>query len=105
MLNEHKLASFLLEMQLPKKYSYLETAFHITQGPLSLVSTIEELLERKSSGSGLEIREYSRRDPLRWPHDTLYPQKLALTSLTSGDHSVGIVRLQTQATEFSFSLV
>jgi hypothetical protein len=27
------------------------------------VSTIEELLGRKSSGSGLEIREYGRRDP------------------------------------------
>jgi hypothetical protein len=27
------------------------------------VSTIEELLERKSSGSGLENREYGRRDP------------------------------------------
>jgi hypothetical protein len=26
----------------------------LEQGPLSLVSTIEELLERKSSGSGLE---------------------------------------------------
>jgi hypothetical protein len=25
-----------------------------------------------------------RRDPLRWPRDTLYPQKLALTSPTSG---------------------
>jgi hypothetical protein len=34
-------------------------------GPLSLVSVIEELLERKSSGSGLEIREYGRRDPSR----------------------------------------
>jgi hypothetical protein len=31
--------------------------------PLSLVSTIEELLGRKSSGSGLESREYGRRDP------------------------------------------
>jgi hypothetical protein len=30
-------------------------------GPLSLVSTIEEILERKSSGSGLEIREYGLR--------------------------------------------
>jgi hypothetical protein len=29
------------------------------------MSTIEELLERKSSGSGLENREYSRRDPSR----------------------------------------
>jgi hypothetical protein len=32
-------------------------------GPLSLVNTIEELLRRKSSGSGLESREYGRRDP------------------------------------------
>jgi hypothetical protein len=70
--------------------------------PLSLVSTIEELLERKSSGFGLEIREYGRRDLLRWPHGTLYPQTLALTSLTSGSRSVGIVRSRTQATEFSF---
>jgi hypothetical protein len=32
---------------------------------------------------------------------TLYPQKLALTSLTSGGRSVGIVRSRTQAMEFS----
>jgi hypothetical protein len=30
-------------------------------GPFSLVSTTEELLERKSSGSGLENRDYSHR--------------------------------------------
>jgi hypothetical protein len=30
--------------------------------PLSLVSTIEELLGRKSSDCGLENREYDRRD-------------------------------------------
>jgi hypothetical protein len=30
--------------------------------PLSLVSTIEELLERKGSVSGLENRDYGRRD-------------------------------------------
>jgi hypothetical protein len=29
------------------------------------LSTIEELLERKNSGSGLENRDYSRRDPSR----------------------------------------
>jgi hypothetical protein len=34
-------------------------------GPLSLVSKLEELLARKSSGSGLENLEYGRRDPLR----------------------------------------
>jgi hypothetical protein len=52
--------------------------------------------------SGLESQEYGRRDPSRWPHGTLYPQKLALTSWTSGGRSVGIVRSRTQATEFSF---
>jgi hypothetical protein len=34
----------------------------LERGPLSLVSTIEELHETKSSGSGLEIQEYGRRD-------------------------------------------
>ena len=32
----------------------------------------------------------------------LYPQKLALTSPTGGGRSVGIVRLRTKATEFSY---
>jgi hypothetical protein len=49
-------------------------------GPLSLVSTTEELLGRKRIGPGLESREYGRRDPSRWPRGTLYPQKLALTT-------------------------
>jgi hypothetical protein len=35
------------------------------RGSLSFVSTTEELLGRKSSGSGLENREYGRRDPPR----------------------------------------
>jgi hypothetical protein len=35
----------------------------LEQNPLSLVSTIEELLERKNSGSGLETRDYGCRDP------------------------------------------
>jgi hypothetical protein len=33
--------------------------------PLSIVSTIEELLERKSSSSGLENREYCHRNTSR----------------------------------------
>jgi hypothetical protein len=52
--------------------------------------------------SGLETREYGRKDPSRWPRGTLYQQTLALTSSTSGGRSVGIVRSRTQATEFSF---
>jgi hypothetical protein len=34
----------------------------LERSPLSLVSTTEELLGSNSSGSGLEIREYGRRD-------------------------------------------
>jgi hypothetical protein len=37
----------------------------LERGPLSLVSTTEELLGRNSSGFGLENREYGRRDPSR----------------------------------------
>jgi hypothetical protein len=69
-------------------------------GPLSLVGTGEELFGRKSSGSDLENQDYGRRDPSRWPRGTLYPQTLALISLTSGGRLVGIVRSRTQATEF-----
>jgi hypothetical protein len=71
----------------------------LERGPLSLVRIIEELLERKRSGSGQENRINGRRDLLRWPRDTLYPQKLALTSPTSGSRSVGIVRLRTKGHE------
>jgi hypothetical protein len=45
-------------------------------------------------------------DPLHWPPDTLYPQKLAPTSPTSGGRSVGIVCLRTKGHGvkfFSFS--
>jgi hypothetical protein len=51
--------------------------------------------------AGLENRDY-RRDPSRWPHGTIYPQKLALTSPTCGSRSVGIGRSRTQAKEFAF---
>jgi hypothetical protein len=70
---------------------------NLERGPLSLVSTIEELLERKSSGSGVENRDYSFGEPLS--------AKLALTSPTNGGRSIGIVLSRTQDTEFSFSLV
>jgi hypothetical protein len=55
----------------------------------------------KSGGSCLENRECGRRDPSRWPCGTIYPQKLAITSPTSGCRSVGIVRSMTQTMEFS----
>jgi hypothetical protein len=68
--------------------------------PFSLMSTIEELLERKSDGSGLENREYGRRDKSHRPRGIFYPEKLAVTWPTSGGRSVGKVRWHTQATEF-----
>jgi hypothetical protein len=47
----------------------------LERSPLSLVSTNEELLGRKSSGSGLEIREYGHRDPPCWLRDTPLSEK------------------------------
>jgi hypothetical protein len=74
----------------------------LERGPLSLVSTIEELLGRNCSGSGLESQEYDPRDPLRRQRNTPSLQKLALTSPTSGGFSVGIVHLRTKATKLIF---
>jgi hypothetical protein len=83
-----------------RRYHIIWEVVGLERGPLSLVSTIEELLERKSSGSGQENRDYGRRDPSRWPLGTIYTQKLALTSLTSCGVSVGIVRSRTPVMEF-----
>jgi hypothetical protein len=56
------------------------------RGPHRHVSTIEELFERKSSGSGLET-EITGVGIYRADNATpLYPQKLALTSTTGGGH-------------------
>jgi hypothetical protein len=63
-----------------RRYQISWEVVGLEPGPLSPVSTIEELLERKSTGSGLETWEYGRRDPSRWRRGTLYAQKLALTS-------------------------
>jgi hypothetical protein len=78
----------------------------LERGPLILVSITEELLEWKRSGSGQEnrINDRGEGDPLRWPRDTLYPQKVGTTP-TSGGRSVGIVRLRTKGHGVKFSLV
>jgi hypothetical protein len=56
-------------LQLPVAYEELSHLFAFKTRkkyhPLSLVSTVEELLGRKSSDSGLENRDYCSRDP---PH-------------------------------------
>jgi hypothetical protein len=56
----------------------------LERGSLSLVSTIEELLGRKSSGSGLE----GHGDLFRWPRDTLYTKKVG-TNFTEKRLSLG----------------
>jgi hypothetical protein len=61
--------------------------------------------EHVSNFTSLEIRECGRGDPLRWPCDILYSQKLALPSPISGGRSVGLVRSRTKATEFSCLLL
>jgi hypothetical protein len=70
---------------------FWEVVVGFKRGPFSLVSTIEELLERRSSGSGLETREYGRRDLSRWPRYTLYPQKVGTNFADKGGRSFGIV--------------
>jgi hypothetical protein len=57
-------------------------------GPLSLVSTIKELLERKSSGSGLESREYGRRGSAALTSGTFYLQKVS-TNFAEKRRSLG----------------
>jgi hypothetical protein len=77
----------------------------LERGPLSLVSTFEEQLGRNISGFGLENWEYGRGNPLCWPRDTFYAQKLALTSPTNSRRSVDTVHSRTNATEFVVLLV
>jgi hypothetical protein len=77
----------------------------LERGPLSLVSTTEELLDRKvadpvykTENTAAGIRHADHVAPL-------YLQKLAITLLTSGGRSVGIVRSRTQTMEFSFFML
>jgi hypothetical protein len=77
----------------------------LERGPLSLVSTTEQLLGRNSSNSSLEIRKYGSGNLLRWPRNTLHPQKFELTSPTSGGRSIGIVHSRTKGTDFSFFFI
>jgi hypothetical protein len=58
------------------RYQIFWEVVGLERGPLSLVSKIEELLERECKGSGLENREYSHKDESRWPCGTLLYTKI-----------------------------
>jgi hypothetical protein len=53
-----------------RRYQFFWDVVGLERIPLSLVSTIEELLGRKSSGCGLGGQEYGRRNPSRSSRDT-----------------------------------
>jgi hypothetical protein len=66
------------------RYQIFWEAVDLERSPLSLVSTNEELIERNSSGFGLENRDYGHRGSAALTYATpLYPQKLALSSPTT----------------------
>jgi hypothetical protein len=74
----------------------------LERGPLSLVSTTEELLDRKVAAPDYKT-ENTAVGIRHADHVTSYiRKKLAITSPTSGGRSVGIVLSQTQTMEFSF---
>jgi hypothetical protein len=82
-----------------RRYQIFWEVLSLERGSLSLVSTIEELLGRKSNGSCLGNRDYCRSYPSRWRRGNLCPQKVVLTSPTSGGRSVYIFLSRTKATE------
>jgi hypothetical protein len=59
-----------------RRYMFFWDVVDLEMVQLSLQSTVEELLERKSSVSGLEIREHGCRDPSRRPRGTNFADKL-----------------------------
>jgi hypothetical protein len=57
---------------IPDANQIFRVIVRLERGPLSLVSTIEELLDRKRSSSGLEKRDYGRgrSAALTMPHSS-----------------------------------
>jgi hypothetical protein len=87
-----------------RRYQIFWEVAGLERGSLSLMSTTEELLKRKSSGSGLENRDCGCKDPPRWPGDTPLLAKVC-TNVADKRRSVGIVRSRTQDTEFLVSFL
>jgi hypothetical protein len=77
----------------------------LERGPLSLVSTTEELLDRKVTALVYKTENTAVR--IRHAHHVVpsIRKKLEITSPTSGGRSVGIVRSRTQTMEFSLVFI
>jgi hypothetical protein len=75
-------------VRFPGTTRFFREVVGLERGPLSLVSTTEELLGRKSSGSCLENRDYGHGDPLHWPRNALCLQNVA-TNFTEKRLSLG----------------
>jgi hypothetical protein len=63
---------------------------------------LRSYLNEKVAAPVYETEINGRGNSLLLPRNTLYLQRLALTSPTSGGRSIGVVRLWTTATELSF---
>jgi hypothetical protein len=74
----------------------------LERGPLSLVSTTEELLDRKVAAPVYKTENMAVGTVTLTTWHTLSANKLAYTSPTSGGRSVSIVRSRTQTMEFFF---
>jgi hypothetical protein len=80
-------------------YKIFREIVGLERGPLNLLSAIEVLLGRNNSDYCPGSHEDGRGDPLCWPRNTLYAQKLApITDKLF--RSVGVVHSRTQVTEF-----
>jgi hypothetical protein len=53
-----------------RRYQIMWEVVGLQRGPLSLMSTVEDLLERKISGCGLKTKNTVEGDPPRWLRDT-----------------------------------
>jgi hypothetical protein len=77
-----------------RRYQFLWEVVGLERGPLSLESTTEELLGRKSSGCGLETENTAV---------AIYLSAMVRTNFADKRRSLGrYSRWRTQATEFSF---